>query len=311
MPDNNAFHAGEIAVQVRAGERAIGERRGSMINDRLTDNMRAFLQLGDSAAAGAVGEDGAVWASLWCGAPGFLSADATGERVTLLAALDHPVVADPVRQAVRVDAPLGVVVIDFMTRKRLRINGIVRRLDGAGLELGVRETFGNCIKYIQRRQRTNGVPGTEHIDAAVASLASGRALDDERRSFIARTDTAFVASLHPERGIDVSHRGGQTGFIRLAGERELRIPDYPGNSTFQTLGNLDVDARAGLALIDFERGRVLSLTGHAISAFGSDDLQHPTGGTGRYWSFTIDRWVEIPLPSMMTWTLLDRSPHNP
>jgi predicted pyridoxine 5'-phosphate oxidase superfamily flavin-nucleotide-binding protein len=310
MPDNDVFHVGEIAVQVRAGERATAERRASMIGDRLGDSMRAFLQLGDTAAVGAVGEDGALWASLWCGAPGFLRADATGEHISLVAALDRPVAADPVRQAVREGASLGMLVIDFMTRRRLRINGIIRRVDGAGFELGVRETFGNCIKYIQRRQRALGLPA-ERMDAAVASVAGGHTLDDERRSFIARTDTAFIASLHPERGVDVSHRGGQPGFLRIAGERELRIPDYPGNSMFQTLGNVEIDARAGLALIDFERARVLSLSGLAVTAFGTEDPQHPTGGTGRYWSFTVDQWLEIPLPSMMTWMLLDRSSFNP
>jgi hypothetical protein len=53
----------------------------------------------------------------------------------------------------------------------------------------------------------------------------------------------------------------------------LRIPDYPGNSMFQTLGNFDVDARASIALIDFERGCVLSLTGSARGDFGAEDAR--------------------------------------
>jgi predicted pyridoxine 5'-phosphate oxidase superfamily flavin-nucleotide-binding protein len=307
MRDDDVYHAGEIAVQVRAGERAIAARRGSMVADHLSDGMRAFLQLGDTTAVGALDADGALWASLWCGAPGFLRADATGERIALLASLFRPVAADPIHDAVQVGAPLGMLVIDFITRRRLRINGIVSRADDAAIVVDVRETFGNCSKYIQRRQRTDGAPQ----DGAATGAAAGQTLDEERRSFIARIDTAFVASVHPERGIDVSHRGGQPGFVRVVGERELRIPDYPGNSMFQTLGNFDVDARAGLALIDFERGVSLSLTGRASSVFGSEDVQQPTGGTGRYWTFTIDRWLEIPLPSTMRWTLLERSPFNP
>ena len=38
---------------------------------------------------------------------------------------------------------------------------------------------------------------------------------------------------------------------------------------FQTLGNLTIDPRAGLALIDFARARVLALTGTAVASFGS------------------------------------------
>jgi hypothetical protein len=56
---------------------------------------------------------------------------------------------------------------------------------------------------------------------------------------------------------------------------------------------------------------VLSLTGSAVIEFGADDPRHPTGGTGRYWSFTVARWLEFPLPPTMQWTLIDRSPFNP
>ena len=308
MRDNDdAFHAGEIAVQVRAGERSIAERRGSMIADRLSDGMRGFLERADTAAVGALGEDGAMWASLWCGTPGFLSGDAAGDRITFLAEQARLAAGDPVYRAVREHAPLGMLVIDFMTRRRLRINGVVHRADEMGLELDVQETFGNCNKYIQRRQRTDDVS----MNSTAPEVRRGRTLDDEQQVFIAGIDTAFVASLHPARGVDVSHRGGEPGFIHVASERELRIPDYPGNSMFQTLGNFEVDARAGLALIDFERARVLSLSGRGVSTFGIENLEHPTGGTGRYWSFTVEQWLELTLPSMMTWTLLDRSSFNP
>ena len=97
----------------------------------------------------------------------------------------------------------------------------------------------------------------------------------------------------------------------MVDERTVRIPDYPGNSLFQTFGNFDLDPRCGLAFIDFERRRVLSATGRAALEFGAEDATHPTGGTGRYWSCTLDRWVEFSLPAATRWTLIDRSPFNP
>jgi len=306
MAEPSVFHAGEIAVQERTGDRPVAERRGSMIGRRLVPAARAFLDGQGVAAAAAAAPDGALWASLWCGVPGFLHSDGQGERVEVLSALDRTADADPVRGIIRAGAPLGMLVIDFETRRRLRVNGTVARVDAMGLELRVRETFGNCIKYIQQRQRTDDLPA-----GAIAGAQDGHAFDDERRRFIARTDTLFVASIHPERGLDVSHRGGQPGFVRIEPDGTLRIPDYPGNGMYQTLGNFEVDTRAGLAFVDFERRRVLSLTGNATTAFGAEDPRHPTGGTGRYWSFTMVRWVEFPLPPTMTWTLIDRSPFNP
>lgn len=306
MLETDVYHSGEAAVQERAGERAVALRRGSMLRDRLVSGARAFIDSRDVAAVGAERLDETLWASLWCGVPGFFRTDANGERVEIATAHDRTVGDDPVRRIVRPDAPFAMVVIDFATRQRFRVNGTIDRLDAAGLELQVREAFGNCPKYIQRRQRFDDVSAV-----AFAPAVSGGALDEARVRFIDAIDTAFVTSIHPERGLDVSHRGGEAGFVRVEGERTLRIPDYPGNSMFQTLGNLAVDTRAGLALVDFERQRVLSLTGHASVEFDAEDVRHPSGGTGRYWTFAIDEWVEFALPPAIRWTLLDRSPFNP
>ncbi|MEP6729065.1 MAG: pyridoxamine 5'-phosphate oxidase family protein [bacterium] len=306
MTEEGVYHAGEIAVQERAGERAIARRRETMIGDRLVDGARAFLSQQGVVAVSAEGSDGALWASMWCGIPGFISSHGDGTSVEINSALNHTRSIDPVRGAIRTDEPLGVLVIDFATRRRMRINGRVRRADAAGVELDVQEVFGNCLKYIQRRQRAYDV-----VANVPEQEESGRALDAPRRRFVAQADTMFVASIHPVRGLDVSHRGGKPGFVHIDDERMLRIPDYPGNSMFQTLGNFDVDERAGLAFIDFDRNRVLSLTGSARSDFGAEDARLPTSGTGRYWSFSVERWLEFPLPAKMQWTLIEPSPFNP
>jgi len=305
MSEADVYHAGEIAVQQRTGERTVAERRGSMIAHRLTDGARAFLSDQGVVAVGAAANDGSLWASVWCGDAGFLRSGPNGERVEIVSALDRTLASDHVRPIVQAGASLAMLVIDFATRRRLRINGTVTRSDLAGVELRVAEAFGNCNKYIQRRHRSDVTA------SALAPVARGNALDADRLDTIARTDTAFVASIHPVRGLDVSHRGGQPGFIRVEPDGTLRMPDYPGNSMFQTLGNFEVDPRAGLALFDFDRRRIVSLTGHARAVFGAEDAGHPTGGTGRYWSFTVMEWIEVPLPTTMKWTLIDQSSFNP
>jgi uncharacterized protein len=308
MPPSDVYHAGEIAVQQRTGERSIAERRASILGKRLTDTARAFLAQQGVAAVAAEATDGSLWASLWCGDRGFLGADESGEHIEMVAERLRITSDDVVRPIVHIGAGLGMLVIDFATRRRLRINGVVSRADSAGLELRVRETFGNCVKYIQHRERIDHPGRSGHSERSEESAVS---LDDERRAFIARTDTLFVASIHADRGLDASHRGGAPGFVHVLTDTTLRIPDYAGNSMYQTLGNFEVDARAGIALIDFERRRVLSMTGSATTDFGADDPHHPTGGTGRYWRFSVRRWVEFSLPPTITWMLVDRSPFNP
>ena len=201
-----------------------------------------------------------------------------------------------------------MLVIELGSRKRLRINGQIRRLDDNRFTLDVGQAFPNCPKYIQRRNLTQL--------AAVApqpSMAPGRgiSLGDEQSALIASADTLFVASANPGRGVDASHRGGQPGFVRILDDRRIRIPDYVGNSMFNTLGNFAVYPRAGLVFMDFDNSRVLQMTGRVEILWNQEDPEDETDGTGRFWDFEIERWLETPLPRQFVWELLDYSPYNP
>jgi hypothetical protein len=99
-------------------------------------------------------------------------------------------------------------------------------------------------------------------------------LDAGARELIGRADTFFIATAHPQAalvgaaatpacGVDVSHRGGPPGFVRLEGECMLAVPDFVGNSFFNTLGNLQLEPRCGLLFIDFARGDLLYLAARA------------------------------------------------
>lgn len=72
----------------------------------------------------------------------------------------------------------------------------------------------------------------------------------------------------------------------------MRIPDYSGNSLFNTLGNLLVDPHFGMAVPDFRGARMLQLTGTARVIWQAQDLEHPPGGTGRFVEFQAAEWRE-------------------
>ena len=80
---------------------------------------------------------------------------------------------------------------------------------------------------------------------------------------------------------------------------------------FNTLGNLAVNPRAGLVIPDFENRKTLQLTGRAQLLWGIDDPGNETGGTGRYWEFEVERWVQIENSLPGSVEFLDYSPHNP
>ena len=98
-----------------------------------------------------------------------------------------------------------------------------------GLLIAVNESFGNCPQYIHIRdiETTRAVPQTPELMDR---------LDPSGHEAIAAADTLFVATSGVVQGVDISHRGGKPGFIRVD-QDTLTIPDFAGNRCFNTLGN--------------------------------------------------------------------------
>ena len=303
---NEPFHDGEIAVQQRAGERDRARRHGAAISTRIIPGALPFLVRQRLLALSAAGDDGRLWTSVWFGTPGFVGS-ADGQQVSILTSLLEVSPADPVFARVAVGRDLGILAIDLASRRRLRISGSIAAISADRIDVLVRESVPNCPKYIQRRHQHDA----SGAQSSGRSTAAGRVVDEERRALVERADTAFVGSVHPTRGADASHRGGAPGFIRVVDATTLRIPDYPGNSMFMTLGNFEIDSRASLAVLDFESRRIVSFSGSARLRFGGEDRTQPTGGTGRYWEIAVREWVQFDLPQAVSWQLLDASPYNP
>jgi predicted pyridoxine 5'-phosphate oxidase superfamily flavin-nucleotide-binding protein len=248
------FHEGERAVQERAGVAAIASRVGGSIHAEIPPRAQAFLLEQPFAVLASRDAEGRVWASIVHGAPGFLSAPSE-KAIEIDAA---PIAGDPLAANLVPGAPLGALVIDLATRRRMRVNGRVERA-ASPIRVAVDEVFANCPKYIQRRDLV--VDGVLESRDPFASAADALTIAQQQR--IGRADTCFLASGHGDAGLDASHRGGASGFVEVLGERRIVWPDYAGNSMFQTLGNLASDPRAGLVFADFATGDVLQLSGRA------------------------------------------------
>lgn len=305
MTTTSVYHDGERAVQHRAGEIGIADRNGAIIADTILGGARPFIGKQSMVVLASVDADGAPWSSVLFGQPGFAHVDdAALVDVDLPVALRDP--DEPFWRNVAANPAIGSLFIELGSRRRYRINGSLQRLDEQGFALAVREAYPNCPRYIQRRQLRRIDPAS-----APALLDEGQALGPDARAIVRAADTIFVASNHPERGADASHRGGAPGFVQVVSDSLLRIADYPGNSMFNTFGNLALDPRVGLCIPDFDGQRILQLNGRARILHGQDDPRHLSGGTGRFWEVEVDRWLLRRAPQRLDWEYLDASPFNP
>ena len=108
-----------------------------------------------------------------------------------------------------------MVVVEFATRRRVRVNGTLIQAGGGRLVIEVEQAYGNCPQYIQQR-----VLVPEYLDqAGTGDVRHNSALSSEDIELIRGADTFFLGTTHPERGSDASHRGGPPGFVRVDGDQ--------------------------------------------------------------------------------------------
>lgn len=286
-------------------------------------------------AFGALDERGRPWATVWGGEAGFcrpIAKDVLGINsiadgrfdpvVQALFAVQHDaaekagessssnrriIIDDEVIRPEERKVMAGLS-IDLETRDRVKLAG--RFIAGAAtgttpgvtnlqMAFAVEEALGNCPKYLNKKHIVPHIPAPELVSSSSSSGTNGGLpLPREAVALIERADLFFIASKHGNGSMDVNHRGGAPGFLRVFRNREssssfsrdgttmvvannnndddnndggddgnddagivVVYPEYSGNRLYQTLGNLRSDPVVGLVVPDFETGDVLYLTG--------------------------------------------------
>jgi uncharacterized protein len=283
------FHGGELAVQRRAGVEAEAARLAAMVGrGQFGAGKAAFLSETTFAAIAARDRTGRLWTSPLLGPPGFLIA-ASPTTLEIRAPLGS---ADPLH-GLPDGQPVGVVAINFSTRRRVRINGSLASTDAGRLAVDVDQAYGNCPQYIQQRD--------VHIDAPPdderACWYSGIILRPKDIRLIEAADTFFLGTTHATAGNDASHRGGAQGFVRVVGEH-VCWPDYPGNNMFNSFGNLAADPTAALLFVDFRAGIALQLSGRATVFWGDQSAADDGAPTGRRVEFVPEQVITTSMPAL-------------
>lgn len=301
------FHDGERRVQARLGiadkMAALGSR---VIRDHLIEQHREFFTAQYMLLLARIDGTGRPWASLLAGPPGFAHSPSP-DRLRIDA---MPVGGAP-QGALTPGERVGLLGIDYATRRRNRVNGGVATVDVPGFELRVEQAFGNCPKYIQTRAVSLPEGNAWHVDPVAPRRID--TLAGPLCDLIERADHFYIASHHvgdasdARHGADVSHRGGRPGFVRVRDDSVIEFPDFAGNRFFNTLGNIEASGRAGLLFVDFSNGSLFALSGDAAIDWHADSAARVAGAERTIRIEVQQAWAHLcALP--FRWRYLESSP---
>ncbi|MBC3767304.1 pyridoxamine 5'-phosphate oxidase family protein [Neptunicella marina] len=305
MSQSNLFHQGELRLQQRTGARAqIASYADRMIRDFIPKQHQMFYLSLSYLFVGATDQQGQVWATVLTGQAGFVQSPDPYTLIIKTSLAD----TDPLSDALAPGTDIAILGLDFNNRRRNRISGTVVGYKPGCLQIAVKQTFGNCPRYIHARQYE---PGNS---AAKPSIERFSALYKPAVEIISRADSFFVASHSGSQtngncsGADISYRGGQPGFVIVDNSNTLTVPDFAGNFHFNTLGNFELNPNAGLLFIDFEHGDILYLNGRA-KVLWDDTLVQCLPGAERLWQFKIDTVIKVSDALPIRFQLQEYSPY--
>ena len=312
------FHDGEITLQKQTRKYLhIKSMAPHMMRDYMPDQHRDFFINLKYIFLGTIDNLGRPHASIVTGKTGFISTPdpkrlviKTGERQ-----------AKPALKDLKIGHNIAILGLDLSNRRRNRMHGIIETLDNESLTIHVKQSYGNCPKYISLREIIDDVPPSSDRQRPLKTI-SHQALTPRAINLIQNADTFFIASYLKNtsdtsnatsaayEGADISHRGGHIGFVSVDSDTQITIPDYSGNYLFNTLGNLLLNPKAALLFLDFETGDQLHLQGRATSIDDPAKVAQYAGA---------QRLLQITIKSMrlekavtdLRWRFIEASPFNP
>ena len=117
---------------------------------------------------------------------------------------------------------------------------------------------------------------TDSVKAAQSRYGSRRAykkfeLDGERGDrltereieFLANCDSFYMGSVSESGWPYVQHRGGPKGFLKILDDKTVGFADFRGNKQYISVGNLNVDNRVSLFIMDYPNRLRLKLWARA------------------------------------------------
>ena len=117
--------------------------------------------------------------------------------------------------------------------------------------------FTQSVKDAQAREGSRA----NYESFEVGAEAVNRDLGEAEAEFIASQRSFYVATVSETGWPYVQHRGGPRGFLKVLNPRTIAFADYAGNRQFISVGNLAVNDKASIILMDYAQKVRLKILG--------------------------------------------------
>lgn len=303
------FHAGELALQERFGVlEHVNSYASKVVRPFMPEQHRQFYESLPFLVAAARDDQGRMWSTLLTNTLEGSNKFVKSPTATSLSIQGGTIAGDALDGFLSSGTDLGILGIEFATKRRNRVNGrIIDTTSSDGtLNFRVDQSFGNCPQYITPRKwwtssasDSDKESGPRRRKAVVKDRLTKSQMETIRQS-----DTVFIASGYRGEGKDVrygndaSHRGGAAGWIDVRDNNTIFLPDYSGNNHYNTMGNLVMDNRMGLTIPQFDTGGMIQLTGTTKLHLDEEKAANMYPGALHVVEFHVQGVVELPEGSL-------------
>ena len=114
-------------------------------------------------------------------------------------------------------------------------------------------------KSVKEQQKAYG--SLAHNEKLLTNFGPNDKMGSREIDFISRRDSFYMATVSETNWPYVQHRGGPTGFLKVLDPRLLAFADFRGNTQLISTGNISVNTRCSLILMDYPNRRRLKILG--------------------------------------------------
>jgi predicted pyridoxine 5'-phosphate oxidase superfamily flavin-nucleotide-binding protein len=125
-------------------------------------------------------------------------------------------------------------------------------------------TYSSDVAFTPAVKAVQAKKGSREGYAQVERDGGWRTEIDERlASFLADTNSFYMATATADGQPYIQHRGGPKGFVKVLDKRTIAFADYAGNRQYLTQGNLSENPRAHIFIMDYAHRRRVKIWGEA------------------------------------------------